>query len=158
LRRLTAAILIGLATGCLQTAQTHYERELSTADAGTAHAIHDARLQQLMRGLGRLSDDRLPKAMDVDRVREQRVEEVAAISRTMAESARTIPEVTASLDLDEGDRRALLALATRLGDQASDLARRAPDLSPTELQSALDDIAVTCRDCHARFRFPGMSH
>lgn len=152
MKLLVTLFLIMFATACVQSAQTHYQHELDAADAAAAHAIHNQRLQQLMRGLGRLSDERLPKAMNVDLERDRRVDEIVAISRTMATSAASIPDVTANDSLNEDERRTLTELASALEDQALELSRRAPELSIAELRTSLDRISQTCDACHEQFR------
>jgi hypothetical protein len=145
-------LLVGLACGFLQPAQSRYEQGLADAPPASRHPIHSQRLEQIMRGLDRLSDDRLPKEMDIEVERERRVAEVVRVSEAMASSARQILPAIEEIPLSGGERQEMRALTGDLEQRSLALAREAPELSLAEMHLALDEISKTCDICHAQFR------
>jgi len=152
--RSTARLLALLLAGCAAPEQTRYEQELERTDAVAAHGVHNERLQQLMRRLGRLEGERLPKALDVNGARQRQVEEVELIARAMAGSAAQIPEIAAGIELDEGEREEIVDRARALEERCLALARDAPGLSLGEMTARLEEIDRTCNGCHEQFRPP----
>jgi len=154
--KLAAAACAGLALACSAPLQVQYERRLEETDAGVHHALHDERLQELMRGMDRLSGDHLPKSMDVEGERRLRAEEVSQIALALSASAAGIPEASTAAPLSRADRAEFEALALQLEERATALARAAGDLQAGEpeaqLDAQLEAISQTCEDCHTRFR------
>lgn len=145
-------LLVGVSCGFLQPAQSRYERGLAETEPASHHPIHSQRLEQIMRGLDRLSDDHLPKEMDVEVERDRRVAEVVRVAEAMASSAREILPAIEAIPLSDWERVEMRALAADLEQRSLALAREAPDLSLAEMQEALVGINKTCDVCHAQFR------
>jgi cytochrome c556 len=135
--------------------QVQYEQDLERAPAEQRHAIHDERLQQLMRGLDRLSNERLPKSLDVESERQFRANQVAAAALALSESASLIREGGSHGDLAPAQRAQFEAYADALGSEALDLSRDAPSLSLDAMHARLAAIEEICESCHARFRPEG---
>jgi cytochrome c556 len=156
LRAVLPLVLIGLIglVGCAAPEQTRYERELERTDAVAAHAVHNDRLQQVMRRLGRLEAERLPKALDVSGARQRQVEEVVRISHAMAESAAQIPEIASGIEMDESTREEMVRRSRALQERCLALAREAPELPLDEMRARLESIDRSCNGCHERFRPP----
>ena len=154
MRRL-GILTIGLLLACSKPLQVQYEQELERASASQRHAIHDERLQQLMRGLDRLSNERLPKSMDVESERRFRAGEVAAAARALSEAASLIPQYAPTADLTPTARAEFEALADRLRREALALSGDAPDLPLDTMHDRLASINEICERCHARHRFGG---
>jgi hypothetical protein len=158
MRSLLAAVLpvAGLLTfgpwGCAPPAQIRYEDRLEDTTARAEHAVHSDRLEQVMGGLERLSDERLPKAMDLREERARRVKVVVKVARAMAKSARRIPAAIAGVDLDGEAREEFLRIAEELRRSALELAESAPRMSTAEMRAQADAIEATCEACHERFR------
>jgi cytochrome c556 len=145
--------IVGVAlAACAPPAQIRYETRLEEVPAAATHAIHDERLEQLMRGLERLQGARLPQALDLAEQRERQVEELVEVAQAMAGSADRIRAVGASLGLDDADREAFLHLASQLEERSRELAREAPGQPPEALRSRVRAIEETCNGCHQRFR------
>jgi cytochrome c556 len=149
-----AAWLLG---GCGGPAQLRYEEDLERTPAPAAHGVHSERLAELMRGLERLSQERLPRAMDVSGERERRADEIASVARAMADSAQRIAGVADALSLAGEERAAFLELAAELQRHCRQLSEDAPDLTPEELRRRAHEIDGTCGACHGRFRIPRSS-
>jgi len=132
-------------------AQVRYERELDAVAPVAAHGIHDARLRELMRGLERLSQERLPRAMDVGEAEAGRAEQIRRVAQDLAASAREIPVAVDASAMPHAERDAFVAAAVNLENAAHALGARAGD-SPHELQAAVRVVDAACRSCHAGFR------
>lgn len=143
-----------LAGGCGGPAQVRYEQELESTSPAAAHAVHEERLVQLMRGLDRLRGERLPKALDVDVEARRQGREVEQVALAMAESATRIAAARPA-GLDPAEEREFLELAATLERQAEALAEDAYRLTPAQRRERLTEIDATCGRCHARFRIPG---
>jgi cytochrome c556 len=159
LRAAALAVLLSalaLALGCRQPAQLRYERDVEETPAPARHALHEERLRELMRGLQRLRDERLPQAMDVAGERARRRQELARVARALERSAARLPEVAPVAALDAPAREEFRAHARALEDQARELAADADRLGADETRARLRAIEATCDGCHARFR-PGGS-
>lgn len=153
-RLLAAALLVALA--CARSGQERYEEALSRTGPAARHAVHAARLAELMRGLERLTDDRLPQALDVAAAREQRAEAIREVALGVASSARGIPDAVGDLEtqLDPPSQAAFVALSEELGARASALAEDVPGPSETSLEGRVAELHAVCDACHERFRVP----
>ena len=143
--------LVLLALACSGLGRLGYERSLEHTAPAASHAVHDARLQEVMRSLERLRAERLPKAMDVGSEVNVRRDEIAQVAHAMAESARDIappswlsPEQTAEF-VDQ---------AERFGRLAAELADAAPRLPSQALREHVATLQASCDDCHGRCRVP----
>ncbi len=139
---------------CTAPAQVRYEEELARTARPAAHAVYSDRLAELMRGLERLSRERLPRAMDVRREEERRADEIASIASAMAVSAAQIADASNGLQLAGAERDAFLELASELRRRCQSLADGAPDLAFDVLRERAAEITDTCDRCHDRFRIP----
>ena len=148
----TAAMLLA-ALACSRPAELRYEAELEQAPASAAHAVHDVRLLEVMRGLDDLRRDRLPQAIDPAEAEARQAREVARVALAMAESARRI-NGAARAQLDGEDLATFEALADRLARLCESLASEAESLDARVLRDRLDEIDATCTACHDRFRIP----
>jgi len=150
---LAAALAATVAIACRGPAEWRYEGELAGTPAGAAHAVHDARLAEVMRGLDSLRRERLPQALDPEAAAARQAREVARVARAMAESARRIAAV-APERLDADERAVLADLAARLARLCDELAADAPALDADAQRERLAAIDATCRGCHERLRIP----
>jgi len=148
--RLLATALLA-APACGPPAQLRYEARLDRTPAPARHAVHSERLQELMRSLDALSLERLPQAMDVEVERERRAEEIAAVARAIADTARKIPVATAGIELDADEREAFERSAVLLSERAEQLGRDGAMLTPEEIRGGVDAIEATCKGCHRQF-------
>ena len=153
LRRLLASAAASVwLLSCSAPLQVEYERGLEQTDAQARHALHDARLRELMRSIQRLSEDRLPKSLDVEGPLRFQAQEVAQIARALSESAIRIPEASNEARMSATDRAEFDALARQLQQRAAALARAADALRADEARTQLEAIQQTCQGCHVRFR------
>lgn len=151
----TAAALALAAAACAPPAQRRYEEELSRTPPAAAHAVHAERLAGLMRGLARLTRERLPQALDVEAARARRAAEVREAALAVADSAARIPAAAdAAAPRDAAARAAFRELAATLEARARGLAAEAEALPEPALRRRLDALEEVCQRCHARFRIP----
>jgi cytochrome c556 len=142
------------ASGCAAPAQWRYEEALAETPAAAEHAVHETRLQELMRDLDRLRRERLPKAFDVRELESRQAREVATVARAMAASAARIASVEPA-GLDDREQRQFRELAAHLQQQTARLADDALWLSADQLRARLAEVDATCGRCHGRFRISG---
>jgi cytochrome c556 len=140
--------------GCAVPAQLRYEREVEDTAPAALHGVHTQRLVELMRGLERLRNERLPTAMDVAGAETAREREIEQVSRSLAASARAIPAVAADAPMSDEDRQAFLRMAADLERAATQLGA-SPARSPDGLREQVQQIETTCQSCHRRFRIAG---
>lgn len=147
-----------LAASCAPPAQLRYEESLERGPGPAAHAAQSQRLDELMRGLARLRDDRLPRNMDVRGEEERRAERISKVALAMARAADSIPAATPSTELDPAQQQEFVRLANALKLEAQKLADAAPGLSRAEMQTRAEAIDATCDQCHQQFRIPRDTH
>jgi hypothetical protein len=134
---------------CTRPIEDRYGRDLVIASPAAEHAVHRERLDWAMRKLGRLRDERLPKALDPELDRRRRIEAVVEIATAMAESAQRIDFAGPA---ESPEREDFAARAIRLRDLSLDLAERSETLTPEQLRAQILAIDETCSGCHATFR------
>jgi cytochrome c556 len=148
----STCVLILAAFGCAPPAQVRYEERVETAQPGSEHAVHADRLLEVMRGLDRLTGERLPRSMDVEWERERRVAELVEVANSIADSAARISGATEGGIQSAQERGEFRAHARVLEQRATTLAETAPQLSQSEIDAQIDGIRQACAACHARFR------
>jgi cytochrome c556 len=145
-----AALLLA---GC--PARHAYQEELSQAPPGEHHAVHTERLEQVMRGLDRLAEERLPQGVDVESTREARIAELVEVANAIAVSAERIPQAAwTEGSLTNPERVAFHQRAVRLRERARALADGAPTMTPAQRADAVAALRAACDGCHAEFRAP----
>jgi cytochrome c556 len=142
---------------CRGPAEWRYEASLEETPKASAHAVHDARLGEVMANLAVLRSERLPKAIDPVEEKARQALEVTRIATAMAESARNIGRA-APADLDALALTEFSLMASQLAQLCEELAAAAPRLSVDELQGRLSAIDDTCTACHVQFRISGLIH
>lgn len=152
-RAAVSAAALALALACTRPAQLAYEAEAAETPVAARHAVHDERIRELMAGLDRLERARLPQAMDLERERARRAEDVARTARDLAASAGALADLAPALDLDRAGREAFVGLAHALERDSLTLAEQAPALSVAAMRERAAEIRIHCDRCHARFRF-----
>jgi hypothetical protein len=152
-RLLPRLVLLGsLLAGCQTPARRAYEEELARTPAGAHHGVHTERLLGVMRGLDRLTGERLPQDLDVESAGEVRVEELVELAEAIAASAEEIPQAAFQASLTEPERVAFHQRAALLRERALALARDARTLSPEQRAQATSQLRDVCDGCHAEFR------
>ncbi len=144
-----------LSTLALLTACRAGPTESTTPSTGiAAHAVHSARIQQIMRQLGRLASERMPQELDTSVERARRATEVAEIARAMAASAEDVSGAMSRLELTTAQQGEFTRLVDQLRTQSTELARTAPRLSLAQMKDRMAAIRGSCKACHDRFRIP----
>ncbi len=146
------ACTLVLALACAEPPRERYAERLGESAPAARHAVHSDRLRAVMQRMERLSDERLPRALDVEATHEARIAELEEVARGIADSTERIPQAAWQADLTEPDRVELHQLAALLREQALALAEGAAAMSPAERTAAVDELEDTCQRCHARFR------
>jgi hypothetical protein len=139
---------------CAPPARVRYEERLEATTPAEAHAVHAERLVAVMRGLDRLVEERLPRAMDEEWERERRVEELVTVARALASSARRIHTRAEARDWSHAEQRAFAGRALVLEQRADALAESAATLTPEEVSERVEELREACAACHRRFRDP----
>jgi len=150
--------IFGLALGSstLVSCRTGASRE-SSAAAGDAHWVHNAELRLRMAELDRAARSDWPQELEgnvpiLDPGADPCLAAAVEHAGALAQAARRIPEAAARANLPEVDRRAFLAQAETLYDQASRLEDATRRADAAAMRVALTDIDATCVSCHTRFR------
>ena len=144
-RRTAAGLCIAIAlAGCAACTAL---REPQDAGA-TEHARQSEQLRSRMRELGRLRDERLPKALDPGLERSHRVDAVAAAAAEIAAWAAAIRLDSAAGPAEVTARRAFDARAADLQRLASELAEQAGGWTDSRLREQLRAIDAACEGCH----------
>jgi cytochrome c556 len=149
---LCAMLLAALA--CAPPARVRYEERLEAATPAEAHAVHAARLVEVMRGLDRLVEERLPRGMDETWERERRVEELSTVASAISASARQIHARAGERDRSHAEQRAFAGRALVLEQRADALAENTATLTPEEIVTRVEALREACAACHRRFRDP----
>jgi cytochrome c556 len=76
----------------------------------------------------------------------------AALGDALSQTAMRIPAAVADRKMTEADRRAFVAQAQTLRDQAVEFRDAAKARKLERMQDAMDQINTTCFACHSRFR------
>lgn len=146
-------IVLALATGGCGPLRAERPREQpAAAPPAVEHAVQGERLEAVMRGLDRLSNERLPRALGTRDVRGPRVAEVERIAAVLADSAAEIPVAANDLGLGPAERGEFLGYAAQLEREARALARDAQALAPDALDARVAQLQDVCDTCHQRFR------
>lgn len=139
---------------CAPPSRVRYEERLEATTPAEAHAVHAERLAEVMRGLDRLVEERLPRAMDERWERERRVEELSSVAAAIAVSARQIHTDAGQRDWSHAEQRAFAGRALVLEQRADALAESAATLTPEEIGTRVEGLRDACAACHSRFRDP----
>lgn len=121
------------------------------------HWVYDRELRDLMVKLQRETTQHWPQELNDEHTaalsprRELAFEQVGPLADALAQAAEGIPDIVAHLDLSEADRRAFVAQAVTLGEQARRLTLAGGQKDEPQMRSVLEDISATCRSCHVRF-------
>ena len=150
-----ALVIATFVFACRGPSEWRYEASLEQVPEASAHAIHDARLAEVMANLAALRSERLPKAIDPIEEEARQAREVTRVATAMAESARSIGRA-APAELDALALTEFSILASQLAQLCDELAAAAPRLTIDEEQTHLRAIDATCTACHVRFRISGL--
>lgn len=153
MRSLLCATLLAV-LACAPPARVRYEERLEASTPAEAHAVHAERLAEVMRGLDRLLEERLPRNMDETWERERRVDELATVAGAIAASARQIHVAAGDRGLSHAEQRAFAGRALVLEQRADALAEDAATLTPEEIGTRVEGLREACAACHSRFRDP----
>lgn len=121
------------------------------------HWVQDERLRQIMAVLNKRNPD-WPR--DIPQEPEgtqspgagQQFDEVAALAGSLAVASEHIPDLAATLKMEEADRRGFIAEAKTLHDQAEQLRAAAGQRRIESMQRLMNGINFTCLSCHSRYR------
>jgi cytochrome c556 len=125
-------------------------RPAAVTEAGV-HAVHSEKLEALMDELDKPTD-RLPKELDVEGERQQKIARVQSLAHEMAVAADRIPDVLEGVEISEDQRKVFIGLATKLEEQARSLEQQAKEGDLSSVSKTREEIAETCDFCHRRFR------
>jgi len=118
------------------------------------HVVDNLRLRYLMEQLSGLRLDQMPDEALNDREYDPEVARVADMAEAMAEDARKLHAVLDDPDMTAESRRVFDKLASRMRDEARQLARAADRHDSPGMRKNLRAITATCNECHASFRGP----
>jgi hypothetical protein len=160
----SAALLIGLTSivSCKSGSTNAPERSTSSTKAPapttrpTSHWVQDKRLRTLMAELSKRNPN-WPASMPQEpespqKARDEDFNEVAREANGLMLAAEKLPDLTASLKMNEADREGFLAQARVLHDQARRLRDAARQRNVEQMQQDMIWLNSTCLSCHSRYR------
>jgi len=138
--------------GCSSQPERFELTSLPNTGKPTLHAVHESRLDGLMRQMNSLMFDNLRTELELDRERRQHARKIAkeasALSKAVDQIAATLPR----LNLSPEEQAIFLSLAQKLHDQAEDLKHQAQSNHIDAMPATLGQISKTCTSCHELFR------
>jgi cytochrome c556 len=152
-----AALSVVLTIVACETPGGRTEDPLGMGRSPSRHAVHSARLQEVMGGLRREVSRLWPqevaeeRAADTRRDRERQLREAGQLADALAEAAAQMPNTISDVELSEADRKAFLAGAAKLQTHADELRTSARREDLGQMQRALRKIQTTCTGCHDQF-------
>ncbi len=151
-----ALILIPPSCARLTSIQEHQPTRLGEFE--TRHWVHSERLRAVMAILERDTLTTWPQeveneyaAIDAEKTK-QAFDEARSLAEQLASSAPTITAAVKAIRMSEADRRAFVAQADTLRDQARRLYDATEARNLDRMRADLKSIRATCRSCHERFR------
>lgn len=157
LRNLTNTLILVLFVcmlsipSCKTDTQSYQQRLVNTGQPAI-HAVHNERLEAIMKKLDTPTFNRMPQELETSADQDVYFEQVGQVAQSMAEAAEAIPGVADKLSLDVMQKKLFLSLSEKLQQQAGELQKIAPNKNIDEISDSMEAIASTCNACHSAFR------
>ncbi len=148
---LIAAALLAIwpTASCCPDGEQRYEQRLAQTGKPAMHAVHSARLRELM---GRLTYSMSLDPPDRYTEPKRRAEEIAAVADEMVQTAGDVDEAAAKFRLSTQDREVFLRLSQKLKGSALDIREAASRQNYDGTRAAIGEMQSTCNACHNLFR------
>lgn len=127
-------------------------RGQSDTEAPALHAIHDARLRNLMREMNSLMFERMRTELELDQERRQKAVQIGRVAAEMEQTVGDIIDSLPRLSLNEDEQISFLALAEKLRNQVRMVKEQADHNYIDAIPGTLQHITTTCTMCHHLFR------
>ncbi len=137
------------AISCGPDGEQRYQQRLARTGEPAMHAIHSARLRELM---GKLTYDMSLDPPDRYTEPKRRAEQIVAVADEMVGTAGNVGEASAKFKLNEQDREVFLHLARKLKASALDIRNAASRENFDGTRAAINEMQSTCNACHSLFR------
>jgi len=143
---------------CAQPGAKQERQRAYSEEAETRHWVQSERLRVVMDVLERDTLSTWPQEVEneyaeIEAEKAGRaLAEAGKLAEALVSSASRIPEAVMKVRMSEADRRAFVAQADTLRDQAQLLYDAAAAQDLQRMRTQLDSITATCRSCHDRFR------
>ena len=131
-----------------------FSQRLSDTGAPALHAVHDARLRNLMREMNSLMFERMRTELELDQERRQKALQIGRVAAEMEETVADIIDSLPRLPLNEDEQISFLALAEKLRDQVRMVKDLADHNHIDAIPGTLRQMTTTCTMCHHLFRKP----
>ncbi len=122
------------------------------------HAVESEKLRSLMAGMQAQVGETWPqeiaplKEQQARKADEARFGQVARAAAQLANAANAIPESVPEKVLSGPDRQQFLRFVAELESRSRGLAMAANQHNEGDMDTAMDRVRATCRDCHSQFR------
>lgn len=150
---LVLAVLITVPCGsCRMRPRQDYATQRAHTEKPALHAIQSERLHSLMTELNALFFNRMPQEMDREEQSDQTIGEIEQVAAAMAQSASYIPDTLQDVRISQEDAKLFRQFAAKLQQQSLQLQEFAASEQINEVATKVDEIDITCRNCHDAFR------
>lgn len=152
----TAVLVFGvgfpllLTTACGETSsKVAYQKRLADTGEPALHAVHNARLQELMARIDRLTTQGdYARSLEL----EQSADEAIEVGESLVKDAATMYEFKEQLELSCEEQLVYEKMATKLRMQAESYLDSAKRKDFDGMEHTLETMVRTCDACHSTFR------
>jgi len=148
----TILVAIVVLLGCSASPQTRYPNTLHDTGNPALHAVQNERLSDLMLRMNALVFEQIRTEIEIGQDRRRKTLRIAEAAGKLQQSVDLIVAVQPSLNLEQHESVAFVALANKLKKQAIQLENLARDNQIEALAESMTQITNTCKACHSLFR------
>lgn len=146
-------LIVLVMPSCKPASQAHHPPRLANTGQPAIHAVHSARLKEIMTKLNTPTFNRMPEELEDPYSQDHYFRQVEQTAQLMAEAISDIcPAVCDKLSLNKQQKKLFVSLTEKLLEQASELKKIALQKDIDQIDQAMDAIASTCNACHSAFR------
>lgn len=138
--------------GCSSQPERFESTSLPNTGKPTLHAVHERRLDGLMRQMNSLMFDNLRTELELDRERRKHALKIAEEASALSKAVDQITDTLPNLNLSPEEQTLFLSLAKKLHDQAAVLKHQAQSNHIDAMPATLGQMSKTCTSCHQLFR------
>ena len=148
----TILVAIVILLGCSASPQTRHPNTLHDTGNPALHAVQNERLNDLMLRMNALIFEQIRTEIEISQDRRRKALRIAKAAGKLQQSVDLIIAVQPSLNLEQHESAAFVALANKLKKQAIQLENLARDNQIKALPEYMTQITNTCKACHSLFR------
>ncbi len=139
-----------VSSACHETSSSvAYQKKLADTGAPALHAVHNARLRELMARIDRLTTDGdYARPLELERSQEEAVK----VGEALVKDSAMLTDFGNQLELSEEEHLIYEKMAKKLRGQAETYLNAARNKDFGDMERSLDAMMHTCDACHATFR------